>query len=596
MGNSLRVDGGSKSPALDAAVSGAPMSMGLDASHHKILVVDDEPSVQGFVTRVLSRKGYQCLTAANASEAITAAISESPDVTITDIRMPGSDGTWLLQQLKERCPEMAVIMLTAVAEATTAVDCVKIGADDFLVKPINMDELLISVERALGRAEARSHAAAPSVGSSSASDARGPSVAKPAPRLTSNRLKAEASLFEKLAGTLSRQCSRDAVVNEAMSSMADIIDYDTCGLLSLDDGARLTLRTKRSETDGFVGTVRDHIVNTMQLTGVDVPSDIGVELSTASPRTDEASLPKNGGRLLSFVNMPIERDGETVGLLHIGSARADAFGDADTSLLRRVAPLLVTASSASARSSPSKALSEPEDVEPAGVTLTPIALQDVVHTVLEAFHRESEQTVVAIEANIADELPLVYADADQMNLLLTTLLRTVHRDCPADSPLRVSLTMSSMESEQASRPAVLARFARELVQPEDPLSAWEADVDLDAIVSEHFGSLSVHERDDDEISIVAQFPVLTERDLRSRQQAAESSNQLRRQIKLAVPESDLQASAVAEEPEAGLFERLMNRVLGTPKLVTRVSMDGASGDAFLDLASDLTQETPERTE
>ena len=57
-----------------------------------VLVVDDEPSVQGFVARVLSRKGYHCLTAANASEAIAIAINETPDVTITDIRMPGSDG------------------------------------------------------------------------------------------------------------------------------------------------------------------------------------------------------------------------------------------------------------------------------------------------------------------------------------------------------------------------------------------------------------------------------------------------------------------------------------------------------------------------
>jgi DNA-binding response OmpR family regulator len=120
----------------------------------KILVVDDEPTVQGFVVRVLTRKGYQCLTAGDSAEAIAVATTENPVLTITDIRMPGSDGTWLLKQLKERCPDMAIIMLTAVAEAQTAVDCLKAGADDFLVKPINVEDLVLSADRALARASA----------------------------------------------------------------------------------------------------------------------------------------------------------------------------------------------------------------------------------------------------------------------------------------------------------------------------------------------------------------------------------------------------------------------------------------------------------
>ena len=114
-----------------------------------VMVVDDEPGVRGFVAKVLTRHGYSCYEAENASEAVARAMSDPPSLTITDIRMPGSDGSWLLGQLKERCPEMAVIMLTAVPEAKTAVECLNAGADDYLVKPIDMEELVRAADRAL---------------------------------------------------------------------------------------------------------------------------------------------------------------------------------------------------------------------------------------------------------------------------------------------------------------------------------------------------------------------------------------------------------------------------------------------------------------
>jgi DNA-binding response OmpR family regulator len=114
-----------------------------------VMVVDDEPGVRGFVAKVLTRHGYSCYEAGNASEAIARATTSPPSLTITDIRMPGSDGSWLLGQLKERCPEMAVIMLTTVPEAKTAVECLKAGADDYLVKPIDMEALVRATDRAL---------------------------------------------------------------------------------------------------------------------------------------------------------------------------------------------------------------------------------------------------------------------------------------------------------------------------------------------------------------------------------------------------------------------------------------------------------------
>ena len=117
----------------------------------KVLIVDDEANVREVIRRVLTRHGLQCCTAADAREAVAAAATESPILTIVDIHMRGRDGVWLLEELKERWPDMAVIMLTGDTNPRTAVDCLKKGAVDYLVKPIDLDELGISVLRAIER-------------------------------------------------------------------------------------------------------------------------------------------------------------------------------------------------------------------------------------------------------------------------------------------------------------------------------------------------------------------------------------------------------------------------------------------------------------
>jgi len=78
----------------------------------KVLIVDDEADVREVIRRGLTRQGLQCCMAADAREAVSTAFAESPILTIVDIHMRGRDGVWLLEELKERWPYMAVIMLT----------------------------------------------------------------------------------------------------------------------------------------------------------------------------------------------------------------------------------------------------------------------------------------------------------------------------------------------------------------------------------------------------------------------------------------------------------------------------------------------------
>ena len=114
------------------------------------LIVDDEPSVRRSLGRMLQAQGFTCFEAGTGREAlgVLERIGEAPLV-ISDMRMPELDGIGLLAALRERYPDTSVIMLTGMSETTTAVDCLHMGAADFLLKPISVGELQARVARVL---------------------------------------------------------------------------------------------------------------------------------------------------------------------------------------------------------------------------------------------------------------------------------------------------------------------------------------------------------------------------------------------------------------------------------------------------------------
>jgi putative nucleotidyltransferase with HDIG domain len=114
------------------------------------LVVDDEPSVRRFLTRMLQAQGFQCFEAASGREALDVLerIGETPLI-VSDMRMPEMDGITFLEVVRDRYPDTSVIMLTGVSDTSVAVDCLHRGAADFLLKPISMSELQARVTRAL---------------------------------------------------------------------------------------------------------------------------------------------------------------------------------------------------------------------------------------------------------------------------------------------------------------------------------------------------------------------------------------------------------------------------------------------------------------
>jgi len=124
----------------------------------RILVVDDEASARHALSEILTDEGYQVKMAGDGFRAIAAAQEFLPDLVLTDLKMPGMDGMGLLARLKEVHPECSIVLMTAFGAVESAVAAMHAGAANYLTKPLNSDELLLVIERALEGAALRREA------------------------------------------------------------------------------------------------------------------------------------------------------------------------------------------------------------------------------------------------------------------------------------------------------------------------------------------------------------------------------------------------------------------------------------------------------
>lgn len=115
----------------------------------KILIVDDDASIRKVLGFILEESGYAVRAAASGAEALETFAKEPPDLVLTDIKMPGMDGIRLLKEVRKLDEAVPVIMLTAFGTVETAVEAMKLGAADYLTKPISRDELTLVVGKTL---------------------------------------------------------------------------------------------------------------------------------------------------------------------------------------------------------------------------------------------------------------------------------------------------------------------------------------------------------------------------------------------------------------------------------------------------------------
>jgi len=115
----------------------------------RILIVDDEAQMRDLLVKVLDKNGYQVSAAGDGEQALALLEKEPVDLVVTDVRLPGIGGLEALKAIKELNPEIVVIIMTAFGSIDQAVQAVKEGAYDYINKPFKIDEMLLTIEKAL---------------------------------------------------------------------------------------------------------------------------------------------------------------------------------------------------------------------------------------------------------------------------------------------------------------------------------------------------------------------------------------------------------------------------------------------------------------
>ena len=115
----------------------------------QILVVDDSQPILTLMKEFLEQEGYQVTTTVSAKEALLVTAKEKPDLVIMDIKLPDLDGLDALMEIKKRDPKLSVIIMTAYGTTQTAIEAIKRGAYDYLVKPFKNEELKALIKQAL---------------------------------------------------------------------------------------------------------------------------------------------------------------------------------------------------------------------------------------------------------------------------------------------------------------------------------------------------------------------------------------------------------------------------------------------------------------
>ena len=114
----------------------------------RVLIIDDEDSMRHMLSVILKREGYESVSVGDAVKALQMLDAEDFDFILSDIKMPGMDGLAFLKALKEKRVEETVIMMSAYGTVDTAIECMKLGAYDYISKPFKADEIVLTLKKA----------------------------------------------------------------------------------------------------------------------------------------------------------------------------------------------------------------------------------------------------------------------------------------------------------------------------------------------------------------------------------------------------------------------------------------------------------------
>lgn len=122
-------------------------------SIHKVLIVEDEKASSSILSEILEKNGFTTIEASSSGEALEIFEKDRPNAVLLDLKMPDMDGIEIMKRLKKIDPYIPIIIITAFGDIPTAVESIKLGAYDFIVKPPKFDRLIFTLKRALEKLE-----------------------------------------------------------------------------------------------------------------------------------------------------------------------------------------------------------------------------------------------------------------------------------------------------------------------------------------------------------------------------------------------------------------------------------------------------------
>ncbi len=286
----------------------------------RILIVDDEAMIREILSEKLRGEGYHCFVACDAREALVRLMENAPDLVLLDMMMPGKSGIELLPELKASDPHLSVIMVTAVQDVDTAIETMKLGADDYVLKPFKLTEIVVSVQRALEKRRlAVSHV-----------DYQINLENEVAERTR------ELETLNGVSKTLSRTLDLEAISGAALDQVMDLTEVGCGGIYLLDDEfAELSLAVARGMTKAAEGCVRKIPVGTGVIGYVaecgkpKVFDEIGTTFEKDRPCVLEEGI-------RAFAAIPMRSKDRVVGVLALGSHSYRRFSDREIELLTAI--------------------------------------------------------------------------------------------------------------------------------------------------------------------------------------------------------------------------------------------------------------------
>jgi DNA-binding NarL/FixJ family response regulator/putative methionine-R-sulfoxide reductase with GAF domain len=303
-------------------------------ANRRVLVVDDERFFREAIGEILSEQGLTCESCSDGESALEAAQDPAVAVVVLDIRLPGIDGIEVLRRLRETRPNLRVIMLSASTDQELVLEALRLGACDYLAKPLHDEELLLAVRRA----------------------AEGNALATEWEQIR-DRLDQLASFMEHIAARVrgSEGEEREEILYRgAAEAVAEVLDARKSSVMILD-GERGELRVAASIGHAPEPADMGCVPVGRGVAGVafELAEAMAVEGLSADPRFSADPDPDRY-ETESFVLAPLQVAGETIGLL-CAADRGDggAFAGEDVSLLRLIAMQLAEML-APGRSAPAK--------------------------------------------------------------------------------------------------------------------------------------------------------------------------------------------------------------------------------------------------